>query len=276
MSEFAEDGTLERREHQREQMSLRTTVQWELNNESASAWVLNYSRSGFCLLSQFAGKPGERVRLQLELDDEQVIEVRGKIQWEVESQEGFVIGCKFVEPRGFAILSDLAASRVPGKRMSRRRRWLGCIIAASTVVLLCIAINRSPLSSMVKTQQSFDQGADSTDSLAGKSSVVQLEGSNGSDGGQDAAQAARPAVTRGSPFQEVAGPTENAGQQESVPHGYRTWMDSTGRYRVVARVVNVEDNMVRLRTENGQYWSIPLDRLSQDDARYVALNSAPE
>ncbi len=257
-------------------MSLRTTVQWELNNESASAWVLNYSRSGFCLLSQFAGKPGERVRLQLELDDEQVIEVRGKIQWEVESQEGFVIGCKFVEPRGFAILSDLAASRVPGKRMSRRRRWLGCIIAASTVVLLCIAINRSPLSSMVKTQQSFDQGADSTDSLAGKSSVVQLEGSNGSDGGQDAAQAARPAVTRGSPFQEVAGPTENAGQQESVPHGYRTWMDSTGRYRVVARVVNVEDNMVRLRTENGQYWSIPLDRLSQDDARYVALNSAPE
>ncbi len=129
LSGFAEDGTLERREHPREEIALRTTLQWELTNEQVSTWVLNYSRNGFCLLSQFAGKPGERVRLLLELDDEHLIVIRGKAQWEVESQRGFVIGCEFVESGDFAVMCDLAASRVPekGRPPSRRRRWLGFI-----------------------------------------------------------------------------------------------------------------------------------------------------
>jgi len=402
LREFAEDGTLDCREHERREIALRATVQWELNNEMASAWVLNCSRSGFCLLSQCAGKLGERVRLLFESDDEEVVEVRGKTQWSVESQKGFVIGCEFIESRDFAVLCDLApdlgispSGRDDSGSQQSNRQSLphrsSRIIAASTAVLLCIAIYQS-LSSTVKTQQLFDRGADSTDSLAAKSSVVQLDGSNGSDVGHDATQADEPAVTEGARPQAVVGerirhtasvaptdnvgavrtppavlgedkaaeshtraqrvpadtktlsntstraprklaanrppakttvnreiqngtpaivekphkvvgdiadpgvidsgvtagvrrqtgrmnekttatnsaePTENAGQQESVPQVYRTWVDNTGRYRVVARFVNVEGNRVRLQTEDGRYKLISLDQLSQNDARYV-------
>jgi hypothetical protein len=398
LRELSEDGTIERREHQREQVSLHTTVQWELNNETASAWILNYSRGGFCLLSQFAGKPGERVRFQLELDGQQVILVRGKTQWVVKSQEGFVIGCEFLEPGDYNVMCDLAASREPDKGTSpggRRHwlaRWLGldglsgrqsnrqsllrrsCIIAASAAVL-CIAVYHSFLSSPTETQRSVDQRDNLSDSLAARSDVIQLQNANAGRLQQDAIQAVRPAVTGASRFsagvdeplerirpyasvaendndraactpqavpseREVAEsrtraaslpassrtptrvprlptdpgtwPIKSARAQTPItssemrpgasprqlannrppvrktvnaevlwdeidskpveipgPRSYRTWVDNTGRFRVVARFVNLEGDIVRLRTENGKYKVIPLDRLSQHDVRYV-------
>lgn len=450
LCELSEDGTIERREHQREEASLRTTAQWELNNETASAWILNYSRGGFCLLSQFAGKPGERVRLQLELDDDQLIFVPAKTQWVVKSQEGFVSGCEFLEPADYNVLSELAASRLPDKGTSRggRRhlwgRWFGrdgsgneqtnqqsllrrsCVIAAGTAVL-CVAGYHGFLSRATKTQQSIDQRDNSPDSSAARSAANRLVRASAGGLQQDATQAVRPAVTGGGRssdavedpierirptasvaqkhYDRVAGiphaapseddiaesrirgarlpagsttwpirsartrtPTigsemqpdtsprqletnrlarrttadvkalwdnlnnksvelpyhvaldiaeisiigssstadevpaaadeessgihrdaavdsrqtersrggassasldENGEPQESDPPSYRTWTDSTGRFRVVARFVNLEGSIVRLRTKNGRYKVIPLDRLSQHDARYV-------
>jgi hypothetical protein len=56
---------------------------------------------------------------------------------------------------------------------------------------------------------------------------------------------------------------------EKSPTEFRTWVDDTGRYRVVARVVAVQDDTVRLLKENGRYASVPLARLSPDDAQYI-------
>ena len=56
---------------------------------------------------------------------------------------------------------------------------------------------------------------------------------------------------------------------ETLRFGYRTWVDDTGRYRAVARIVAVEGDTVRLRKKNGRSATVPLDRLSPDDVRYV-------
>jgi hypothetical protein len=413
LCELSEDGTIDRREHEREEVTLRTTAQWELNDETASAWILNYSRGGFCLLSRFTGKPGERVRLQLELDDDQVILVPAKTQWVAKSQEGFVIGCEFLEPADYTVICELAASRPPDKGtflVGRRhwlRRWFGkdgsgdgptnrqsllrrsCTIAGGTAVL-CLAIYLVFLSLATKTQHSVDQRDSLPGSLAASSVGIEVDNANASHVLQDANQAVRPAATSGfrssdavdpvermrpaasvalkdneqaagtphrapgdgdvaesrtrarrapagsstSPIRSPYAPTpitrseaypdtsprtsrqlasnsppvrttvnvqtlwneinskpvevpftaasdiaevsviggppgENDERQESSSPSYRTWVDRTGRFRVVARFVNLEGNLVRLRTEDGKYKVIPLERLSRDDVRYV-------
>ena len=54
-----------------------------------------------------------------------------------------------------------------------------------------------------------------------------------------------------------------------LPTEFRTWVDDTGRYRIVARLVAVGDDTVRLLKENGHFASVPLARLSREDKLYV-------
>jgi hypothetical protein len=58
-------------------------------------------------------------------------------------------------------------------------------------------------------------------------------------------------------------------QTWASPVGYRTWIDVTGRYRTVARIVSVKNNMIRLQKQDGDFVLFPLDRLSQADVRFV-------
>ena len=49
----------------------------------------------------------------------------------------------------------------------------------------------------------------------------------------------------------------------------RTWTDSTGAYRIQAELVDKDGGMVRLRKNDGQIVSLPLDQLSAVDQAYV-------
>ncbi len=111
LREFAAAGILERREYRRKPVSLRATAQWELKSETASVWMLNYSRGGFCLLAETLGNPGERTLLQLEQQDGTVVVIAGKTQWQVQSPEGFVTGCEFLDHRDYSVLDSLADSK---------------------------------------------------------------------------------------------------------------------------------------------------------------------
>jgi hypothetical protein len=53
------------------------------------------------------------------------------------------------------------------------------------------------------------------------------------------------------------------------PNAMREWIDNTGNYRVVARLVSVSDTHVRLLKENGRYTTVPFERLSQADLAFV-------
>jgi len=49
----------------------------------------------------------------------------------------------------------------------------------------------------------------------------------------------------------------------------RRWTDSTGKYSVEAELVSIEDGQVRLRKTDGQEITVPMDRLSEADQRYL-------
>ncbi|RIK77213.1 MAG: hypothetical protein DCC68_17850 [Planctomycetota bacterium] len=89
-----------------------------------------------------------------------------------------------------------------------------------------------------------------------------------------AAEASAPPEAIDRPSDEVAAnadadPATTAASSPVPADTFRTWVDSTGTYRVVARLISVENGVARLLKENGRYASVPVDRLSKEDAEFV-------
>ena len=108
LDEFARAGILDRREHRRAPLSLSTNARWESRDASTSLRIIDCSPGGFCLASPVGGKPGERPLLEVKLDDDHKATVRGKIRWQMEFRDAFVIGCEYVDLQDFNVLSTLA------------------------------------------------------------------------------------------------------------------------------------------------------------------------
>lgn len=50
----------------------------------------------------------------------------------------------------------------------------------------------------------------------------------------------------------------------------RTWTDNTGRHKVIAEFVDLQDGMVRLKKKKGNIISVPIQRLSEKDQWWIA------
>ncbi len=59
------------------------------------------------------------------------------------------------------------------------------------------------------------------------------------------------------------------------PEPLRNWTDDTGTFQVKATLAEISESgeSVRLRLEDGKYATVPLERLSKSDRRYVATRS---
>jgi hypothetical protein len=66
-----------------------------------------------------------------------------------------------------------------------------------------------------------------------------------------------------------AEPDVNAETSDPPTTGYRVWSDSTRSYRVVAKLVSVQNGVAKLLKENGRYTSVPIERLSSEDAEFA-------
>ena len=67
------------------------------------------------------------------------------------------------------------------------------------------------------------------------------------------------------------GPAKNAPDGKPV-RSIRTWIDTTGKYKVQAKLAGVDKNQVRLEKSPGKtIVAVPLDRLSTLDQKYVSL-----
>ena len=62
-------------------------------------------------------------------------------------------------------------------------------------------------------------------------------------------------------------------QQDAA--AFRTWTDSTGRFRVEASLVAVQEGQVHLKKRTGTVVHVPLRRLSQADREYVRSLAKP-
>ena len=50
----------------------------------------------------------------------------------------------------------------------------------------------------------------------------------------------------------------------------RTWTDSTGRFKIKAKCIGLEDGKVKLEKPDGTVITVPLDKLSESDKRFLA------
>ncbi|MGI8978369.1 MAG: SHD1 domain-containing protein [Pirellulaceae bacterium] len=57
--------------------------------------------------------------------------------------------------------------------------------------------------------------------------------------------------------------------------GLRTWSDTTGKFRIEAELVNLEDGSVNLKKKSGEVVSVPLAKLSKADQEFVAKAESP-
>jgi hypothetical protein len=76
--------------------------------------------------------------------------------------------------------------------------------------------------------------------------------------------AAKPKAKAGDPF---ADPFQTSADGK-LP--VRQWVDDSGSFRVKGRLILILDGKVRLLKETGRTTTVPMDRLSDADQRYVA------
>ncbi len=77
------------------------------------------------------------------------------------------------------------------------------------------------------------------------------------------------AVVADSGGSEIAQPAPPPQTPAATPRTLRTWTDATGRFKVQARFVRIDGDMVVVEDEQGQQRGVPLSRLSPPDQRYV-------
>jgi outer membrane protein assembly factor BamB len=70
------------------------------------------------------------------------------------------------------------------------------------------------------------------------------------------------------------GADRGAAEKSAPAPIYRMWTDSTGKYRVRAALVDVEDGKVRLKKIDGSLSTVPLDRLSEADREWLEKHAA--
>lgn len=124
LTEFVLGGYLERRRYAREKIALKTTATWELYCDHVPVWLLDLSAGGFCLLSQTTGGLGDRVLLRLKDDQQRVVLVTAKARWQVKSDDGYVVGCEFVDKHGYGVLRRIVDPEEPVARRRSVLCWL--------------------------------------------------------------------------------------------------------------------------------------------------------
>jgi len=81
--------------------------------------------------------------------------------------------------------------------------------------------------------------------------------------------AAGPAEPAPAPKSAAASPTVTPAQPRTL-QAARTWTDSSGTFTIVAQLVSSRNGLVALkRTDNGQTITLPVERLSEADRRYL-------
>ena len=100
-------GVLERRESERRYVSLPVTVRWELDEESDSARLQDFSDGGFSIVISHAIETGRRLSMVCEGSDGEPLEVRAKVQWTLRTPEQHLIGCSMLHDQDFGCLRSL-------------------------------------------------------------------------------------------------------------------------------------------------------------------------
>jgi hypothetical protein len=127
-------GFLERRQHIRESIRGEARARWELSTADVPVGMLDLSAGGFSLLSPLPAANGTHLLLSFESAGGPIGLAAG-IQWQLQVEGGYVIGCAFINNHSYRLLRDRFCPELP--RYPRRSRRLALL----TVATLAAAAN---------------------------------------------------------------------------------------------------------------------------------------
>ena len=78
----------------------------------------------------------------------------------------------------------------------------------------------------------------------------------------------------GSDRSRIAQSRPDDASSDNQKEGFSTWSDSSGKFKVVAKLVEVGDDYVKLEKEDGQQVTVPFARLNSSDLEFAKLQAA--
>ena len=181
----AETGK-ERRQHNRTLVNHKVSLQTEGNMDRLSAKVVNFSVGGFCLLVENKHEIDQRVKVMLDGNGNSEV-VAAQVRWQNETDDGYLIGCNFVEANSHVALLNCVHKTKTVKRLS----W---IVIAAVVMAICV-----PALSFLFSPKNASAAKSQTVELAkkpkrsGKSLAAQLKAKKAA---RDAEKKANPTVSK--------------------------------------------------------------------------------
>jgi hypothetical protein len=137
LDRLASAGLVDRRESHRCQVASEATARCESDQKAVSTVLRDVSVGGYCLFSPEPARPGDRmlVRFRTPLGGQE--EMCARIQWCVEHNNGYILGCAFANGKEPRIARHFASEVVVGSVPTVVRRLsLITIVGAAAVVLL--------------------------------------------------------------------------------------------------------------------------------------------
>ena len=108
LENLAASGILERRCDGRQETSITLPAKWECDQTELSASILNISDGGMCLLISKMKNIGNRLRLTLFDEDAEPAYVVITVCWQIATDDGHVLGCKFEDGTAYLRLKHVA------------------------------------------------------------------------------------------------------------------------------------------------------------------------
>jgi hypothetical protein len=125
LDHLAVNGILERRHDLRQEVSIILSACWELDPTAFDVSVLNISWGGICLWIPQGGNPGDRICLTLPGDNQKPTYILMAVCWQVDADDGYVVGCSFCHHASYEKLMQFADARY-AKAMGRSPALSGC------------------------------------------------------------------------------------------------------------------------------------------------------
>lgn len=103
---LTEGSPMERSCDPRLPSSLQTTARWDLDKPELPVVIHGFSTGGFCVWIDVAGEPHERLHLSIASAGSTLMVV-AQVQWQSKTDNGYLIGCSFLNDRDHERLQGL-------------------------------------------------------------------------------------------------------------------------------------------------------------------------
>ena len=158
LEKFVNEGLLERRQSDRQYISLPISVKFEgVADEKMEVDLHNIGTGGFCFHSPNAGMIGSLVRITF--DDNAYGAVEGRIMWQSADDGEYLVGCQWVNCKGHSFAKQLSPSTVLKPERPRpglRDHLFGTLVIAVVAFFLGVLTASVHLSTSAPSLMSVD------------------------------------------------------------------------------------------------------------------------